>query len=146
MGYTHYWRPTKGIEPSTFARLSEAAAKIVSIAWDEDEVDFAYEYDEPKRDPEFSKELIRFNGVGEKGHETFYLTPEAQGFNFCKTAHKPYDTAVVAILCLLHLYTDGAVKVSSDGEPSDWEAGLDLARKVDPEATIPPTVTSYNQR
>ena len=140
IGYTHYWRPTKGIEPTTFARLSAAAAKVVSIAWDEQEIDFADGLGDEGTEPEFTKELIRFNGLGDNSHETFYLSPEPQGFQFCKTAMKPYDVAVTAILCLLHLYTDGTVEISSDGDKRDWEAGLELARRVAPDAQIPPSV------
>ena len=103
MGYTHYVRQPQGIEPTTFARLSQEAARVASIAWSEDlaGAGICFEYDEPDKDPEFTPESIRFNGKDGEGHETFMLTPAPQDFNFCKTAQKPYDIVAVACLCLL---------------------------------------------
>lgn len=138
MGYTHYIKAPKGIEPTTFARLSKAAAKVVEFT------DAALRSDSDEEGPpELTDELIRFNGVGDDGHETFVLTQDSSDFDFCKTAEKPYDEAVTAVLCLLHLYTDGAVEISSDGEPKDWQDGLALARQVDSAAQVPPGVVSY---
>lgn len=114
---------------------------MVSLAWSEiDNLEVAYEYDEPDREPVFSETEIRFNGVGDNGHETFYLSPEMRDFEFCKTACKPYDTAVVAVLCLLAHHTD--VRVSSDGDPSDWEAGLAFAKRIEPGCEIPDAVVN----
>jgi hypothetical protein len=143
MGYTHYVRQSDGIEPTTFARLSQEAARVASIAWSEDLAGegIAYEFNEPDKDPEFTPELIRFNGKGNEGHETFILTPGASDFNFCKTARKPYDIVVVAILCLL-AHRTGAV-VSSDGGISDWTDGLALAQRVEPECKMPGTIENY---
>lgn len=144
MGYTHYVRQPKGIEPTTFARLSKEVARVASIAWSEDLSGdgIAYEYDEPEKDPVFTAEVIRFNGKGGEGHETFMLTPDASDFNFCKTAQKPYDIVVVATLCLLAHHSSG-VTVSSDGNHADWADGLALARRVLPECQIPATVENY---
>ena len=86
--------------------------------------------------------MIRFNGKGEEGHETFMLTPDSQEFNFCKTAQKPYDIVVVAILCLLAHHTSG-VTVSSDGGISDWTDGLALAQRVEPACKMPGSIESY---
>lgn len=101
----------------------------------------AFEYDEPEREPVFSENLIRFNGVGDEGHETFVVTPSARDFEFCKTARKPYDTAVVAILCLLHHHTE--IEVSSDGVPEDWWRGLEFARRIEPACQLPPKIQPY---
>jgi len=143
MGYTHYVRQPKGIEPTTFARLSKEAARVASIAWSEDlaGAGIAYEYDEPEKDPEFTAEVIRFNGKEGEGHETFMLTPDPSDFNFCKTAQKPYDIVVVATLFLLAHHA--GVEVSSDGNHADRADGLALARRVVPECQIPATVENY---
>jgi len=82
--------------------------------------------------------MIRFNGKDDEGHETFMLTPDPSDFNFCKTAQKPYDLVVVAILCLLAHRTDTGV--SSDGDRSDWAEGLKLAQRVAPDCQMPSTV------
>ena len=142
MGYTHYVRQPQGIEPTTFARLSQEAARVASIAWSEDlaGAGICFEYDEPDKDPEFTPESIRFNGKDGEGHETFMLTPAPQDFNFCKTAQKPYDIVAVACLCLLAHHTDA--EVSSDGDSSDWADGLALARRVVPKCKLPDGVVN----
>jgi hypothetical protein len=55
-------------------------------------------------------------------------------FGFCKTAQKPYDVCVVACLILAKIHFGNDVKITSDGEVSDWEEGAKLVKKV----------TSYN--
>lgn len=112
---------------------------MVSLICSEtDDLELAYEYDDPEREPLFSEHEICFNGVRDLGHETFYLSTRGSDFEFCKTARKPYDTAVVAILCLLHHHT--GIDVSSDGGPSDWERGLEFARRIEPTCQLPPNI------
>ena len=65
---------------------------------------------------------------GDCSHETFYFPQrdpksDANGFNFCKTAYKPYDLAVNAFLIIAKHYLKDALKVHSDGEGVDWEDG-----------------------
>ena len=76
---------------------------------------------------------LEFNGTKDNGHETFSLRDhwnKNEAFNFCKTASKPYDVAVVACLIVLKHYMGELVDVSSDGDASDWDAGLQLAKKI----------------
>jgi hypothetical protein len=40
---------------------------------------------------------IQLNGAN-RSHEAFIIKNEATNFNFCKTARKPYDEVVTAIL------------------------------------------------
>ncbi len=51
-------------------------------------------------------------------------------FNFCKTARKPYDEIVTAILAVVDKLAPGALEIGSDGDESDWEEGLALAKKA----------------
>jgi hypothetical protein len=134
IGYTHYWEPTAAALTTTaFGRLSTAASKVAELS----DVAICYEYDEPDKAPVFKKEGIRLNGRGEDGHETFLLSLGASGFDFCKTAAKPYDVVVTAILVLADHFSEGRFNVSSDGTPEDWAEGLALARKVVPEVKLP---------
>jgi hypothetical protein len=56
------------------------------------------------------------------------LHPEdALKFNFCKTAYKPYDLAVTALLIIAKHHLNHNILVSSDGQPKDW---LDARRIV----------------
>ena len=43
---------------------------------------------------------------------------EEKFFNFCKTAHKPYDKYVVEVLSLAEMRFGDLIEISSDG---DWE-------------------------
>lgn len=85
-----------------------------------DGIALAFEEDVPEQ-PEVSDTQIRFNGVGNDGHETFILRKKIDKedqFNFCKTAHKPYDTAVGLVLLIAKKHSPNSIRVSSDG---DWE-------------------------
>jgi hypothetical protein len=96
VGYTHYW-DHKGFTPEQWDKLVCAAGCIMDAAgpggmgvelagWDS------------KGTPVLSAKEISFNGAGEEGYETFKLTPAASEFDFCKTARRPYDAVVVAVL------------------------------------------------
>ena len=81
---------------------------------------------------------IELNGKGELAHESFTLREHfkqnldgfGNGFAFCKTARKPYDTVVVACLSILKYRLGDAIEVSSDGEAGDWVNGVLLARRT----------------
>jgi hypothetical protein len=157
MGYTHYWtRPRFEISKAVWKQITNDVQRIVALS----PTPLAYESDQQKP-PCADGKLIRFNGIGEDGHETFYIErsitdrkPRYQGDNpkwtFCKTAHKPYDVAVTAVLAYLDSrWPDLFKQVSSDGEPSDWQAGIELARKALPELAttirVPRGVTPYTE-
>ena len=137
MGYTHYWRQLRDFtdtEWNELARLTKLITVGVSTTVTLDPAEFNIDNEE-----------IRFNGIGEDGHETFILTKkkrakmdyeeqeayDRQGaFEFCKTAQKPYDKYVVAVLCAL--YTMDRTKsimseITSDGRVEDWNEGLEYA-------------------
>ena len=120
MGYTHYWRPkVREFNADKFAELVEGSRKIIEASG------------VPLADVDIDETGIRFNGVGENSHEDFWLLRDNdRNFGFCKTAEKPYDTPVVAILCLAHQLLGDAIEISSDGGASDWEDGLRLLHHV----------------
>lgn len=115
MGYTRCWRNVSKLTPEFLA----GATAIIKAS----PCPLVFEYDEPWSAPEISEENIIFNGVEDDGHETFVLSP-GKGFSFCKTAYKPYDVVVTAILALADHYN--ICSVSSDGNKDDWQAGVDL--------------------
>ncbi len=86
--------------------------------------------------PHIDDEYISFNGVGDDGHENMVVnrTPE-RDFEFCKTAHKPYDYLVTAVMS--YLAAIGVANVSSDGDLPDWQKGISAARQAWPDANIP---------
>lgn len=127
MGYTHYWE-NKPIEPTKWAKVLDTAQYII----DNCGVKLVYEFDQHKP-PQIGPDVIRFNGVDEDGHETFLYDRDGTRFSFCKTARKPYDVAVVAILEAVQLITGNTW--SSDGEGDELQDGKNLAieaiRKVE---------------
>jgi hypothetical protein len=124
MGYTHYF--TKAAADRDDALRFEMFARGARTI-----IDYAKTYEGIKiGDLEISDEIVVFNGVGEDSHETFYWAIDGSGFNFCKTARKPYDTVVTA--CLIHLkdvYGD-LVDIGSDGSWSEWTLGARLYRNA----------------
>ena len=141
MGYTHYWRQLRDFTDTEWQELMRLT-KLITASSGRDIILSEFN---------INNEEIRFNGYGEEGHETFLITKkkrakadyeeqeayDRQGaFEFCKTAHKPYDKYVVAVLCALYNMAgqkewplgDGKImSISSDGNTEDWTEGLFLA-------------------
>lgn len=126
MGYTHYWYQTRDFTDKEWGTIRVRAESVI----DEHRDILCYEEDQPNREPKVDKEHVRFNGKGWDGHETFLLTKKrgprqpflVEGsdegtFNFCKTAYKPYDAAVVELLLEVREVAPDAITLSSDGDP-----------------------------
>lgn len=138
MGYTHYWRSTRTLTTDEMGDIAGMARRIIAEA---EGKPGEHNYDDsPARPlvicggngtgkPELTKERIVLNGQGpDLDHETFAISREVTDFEFCKTAQKPYDVVVTAILTVLA--TSYGFKVSSDGEIEDWQRGIDLAERA----------------
>lgn len=129
MGYTHYWRlnGTK-FDANLFSEFSDAVKKVISKAQTDGITigDLTGDYICPIVDGK----TIAFNGYEDEAHESFLITLEGgDDFNFCKTAHKPYDAAVVASL-ILYKYFFPKVGFSSDGTVAELQEGADLVEAV----------------
>ena len=152
MGYTHYWRQARDFTDVEWIELTRLAKLITNgsqgilahypATVGEDDYYGGIEDDVFIIDDE----EIRFNGIGEDGHETFLITKKKRAkadyeeqhaydkkgaFNFCKTAHKPYDKYVVAVLCAIYnmkIKLDEekppVLYIRSDGNTKDWTEGL----------------------
>lgn len=132
MGYTHYWYRTEKLDKEKFNKAAADCKKVT--AWLK--IPIQYECDNPES-PVFNNDLIRFNGVEDDGHETFYIDQIFDGyrqerngklFHFCKTARKPYDTAVTACLIVLKHHFGDDIKISSDGNPENWQDALNAVQ------------------
>lgn len=125
MGYTHYFPPKRSFTGDEWLKIGRACREVVQhpdcpTLTADDESD---EHGVVICDTE-----ILFNGLGDDAHETFVVGRVSDGkFKFCKTAQKPYDAAVVACLVLMEHFAPGVLKISSDGDPTDWAGGLALA-------------------
>lgn len=122
MGYTHYWKQTRDLAASEWAGIQHAADAIVERASAEG-IRTAAIIDDTD---------LTLNGVDDDAHDDFVLgmyTPDE--LDFCKTARKPYDTVVTALLCYIATL-DGAYIIDSDGTSEDFAAGLGLAKRALP--------------
>jgi len=128
MGYTHYFKKAglKRVSDEDWSQFECEVKRAIAKC----EVPVAFEYDEAHKLPIVDGALIKFNGIGDDGHETFYLERNLSDFEFCKTANKPYDILVVAVLALAKDIFGDWFDVSSDGDSEDWEAGVKLASEV----------------
>lgn len=136
MGYTHYWHRKKTFNTAKFAAAAIDINKLITST----DVKVQWEMDD-KRSPELTDKLVRFNGIGKEGHETFYVPRDLEPdewskpekgkyFTFCKTAQKPYDLLVAASLVVLKHHLGKDIDVSSDGDKADWEAPVSLVQST----------------
>ena len=81
--------------------------------------------------PHADDQAIIFNGIGDKGYETFYLPRDSEfKFLFCKTSNKPYDLAVMATLLLVHHHMPHRYSIRSDGVRDDWKPAQDFIKAL----------------
>jgi len=134
MGYTHYWRQRRDITPDEWDDVRAAFNAMLA------HIEFSI------ADVENTADVIAFNGVGDYSHEIFVLnrvlataraewnTPDAEPlcFQFCKTARKPYDLIVTAMLLVVSEVAPAWADVSSDGDMGgkDWQPARDFLRAL----------------
>lgn len=140
MGYAHYWRKTKDASPETWAKFTRFIESAINRVDGKSTTSAGNFYSQPVKigdgmgegdKPTITADEVSFNGIDELAHETFFIKrTEKDGFNFCKTARKPYDVLVVA--CLVKAKGLGIIdEWSSDGDMSDHEEGMMLKLEVD---------------
>lgn len=123
MGYTHYFADLK--VNAALADFAKDAVKESGVA-----ICGATGGEKPVINPT----SIQLNGSAKKeeDYESFVLP--ANGFGgFCKTARRPYDSVVTAILIdAIVEKVDGWENISSDGDIDDWieSGGVDLFSRV----------------
>lgn len=126
MGYTHYWTQNKNIKQAEWDKF----LKFVRNATVMSGVEIVDGSGEKGTKPNLDNEVIALNGSDRDSHETFAMYNDNGGqWNFCKTARKPYDKVVVA--CLESALENNIItEWTSDGNPTDHKAGLDLHAEV----------------
>lgn len=131
MGYTSYWRRPKKLPARRFKLAAEDCRRVVEHLAREQGFGLTDDSEEGGLPPPlFSPDEVRFNGVGEEGHETFIILRQIEPdewrrperglyFEFCKTARKPYDLAVCAALIVFARHFGEKFRVDSDGADDD---------------------------
>ncbi|MFF4482962.1 hypothetical protein ACFY1A_38975 [Streptomyces sp. NPDC001520] len=145
MGYTHYFAyspRTKAFReswPSMVADTRRIVAHVQSLG-------IAITGPMGRGQPEITERYIGLNGM--IGHESLWIQPDppdsfddpyraqqyaSRGFvwSFCKTAQKPYDLAVAAILLRCWQLAPRAFAIASDGHwESEWKLGTPSPRAL----------------
>lgn len=124
MGYTVYWyyrkKPTSSQRTSIVSYIKSLLAKYPNVI----KVQFPNEV---------NSQETNFNGIGEDQYETFTFyksdtNKSEDGFNFCKTAEKPYDRQVKLALIYMKKILGNGIEISDDGEaetdPEGWGSVL----------------------
>lgn len=136
MGYTHYWdfkKPINKIENGD-EKYRKAVAMFKKGLKKMPEVELGNGVG--NGEPIITDTKLIFNGRADKSedYETFAITTEDEGFNFCKTARQPYDPAVcLALLCFKEAFGND-FKYSSDGDMDEegWPKALEIMKGLEP--------------
>lgn len=116
MGYTNYIESTRTLTGSEWFKFQGIAHYILSE--NKDIVGNSLGDPIESIDECFTPNSIAFNGLGDDSYETCSFNKNYVGFNFCKTARKPYDKLVLACYLAFEEIHGGFI-VSSDGEDDD---------------------------
>lgn len=110
MGYTHYWKIRKSFTDAAWTSFTNDTKSLFAST----KIPLADGFGDTGTVPEIDDKGVTFNGLEDDGHETCQITKSATDFEFCKTARKPYDEVVVAVLKLARKYNP-SIELSSDG-------------------------------
>ena len=128
MEFTQYFEDTQDIPMNDWNKITEATKELVEIQINNG-IPIVNGYGGIGTSPEINDNFISLNGEGEDSHESFYISREDnESFCFCKTAQKPYNTLVVAILTIVSDL--GYTEFSSDGDDENLEEGRKLGREI----------------
>lgn len=121
MGYTHYWEVNEEITDNEWEQIRQGVSVALSVLGN-----LVQEERDIQAPPIISERQIRFNGIDNAGHETFLFNKNQNGFEFCKTAQKPYDLAVYLVLLICKAILGKKMSLRSDGGYEDWEPACKL--------------------
>ncbi|APO48551.1 hypothetical protein BS614_31025 (plasmid) [Paenibacillus xylanexedens] len=137
MGYTHYWYRKQIIDKAIFELIKSDFQKLIPAL---SAAGVGLANGRGEGDPIITDQKLTFNGRGAESYETFafpqvltlaaWEQPNDGGyyFQFCKTAERPYDLAVMAFLIVAKYHMQHAIRVKSDGNVDDWAAARELCR------------------
>lgn len=139
MGYRHHWYKKSNIAETKWNIFIEDVKNLLV----KPECSLYYEFDQIDKPPQVDENIVRFNGGGEEGHETFLIYRQTAKFDSClssgrdgaifsccKTNNKPYDNYVVACLILAKMHFGNDFRITSDGDITEWESGRILVSKA----------------
>lgn len=116
MGYTHYYQQGSIPTPALFQSFTTHVLELVQASGIAIQVTI---------EPDF----LSINGADGEDYEDFVIRRNDLTWDFCKTARRPYDTVVTAVLILAR-YTFPDFHLSSDGSWLGWLFGRKLFTSV----------------
>ena len=128
MGYTHYLRFKKSVTKGKLSKVSADVKKAFELVKSEC-LNIVIKDGWGENEPQIDENAICFNGDASKNedYETFVVRVGEKGFNFCKTAHQPYDVYVcVACLVLKEHFGDDLCLTSDGIYKDDDDRGVDI--------------------
>jgi len=129
MGHTHYFPQAKHATQAQWKAITDEFKKLMAAALITQALPIQREEDSAS-EPLIDKDQIIFNGIEDDGHETMILERIGHGFQFCKTAHKPYNAAVIALLLIADKHAPGVWEIASDGDTPEWQEVVDWLAKL----------------
>lgn len=129
MGFTHYVTSHVTFTADQWKQFTDKVRKIFK----DTKVPLAGPFGDGSSLPDVNEYHVSFNGVEGDAHETCRVSRSAEGFNFCKTAQKPYDEVVVAVYKALRDVLP-ETKLSSDGGDSVFGKSAPVKEKAQPKA------------
>ena len=150
MGYTHYWYQKRDFTREEWRQIAVASRAVSLISTHgADSPPITIRGWDGTGKAQFTNDEITFNGDKDKleSHETFRLNRvmpahnhpimavraaagKTDYFAFCKTARKPYDILVCAVLLIAKHVAPTAIDYSSDGDKEEWSDAELLANKT----------------
>lgn len=127
MGFTRYWAVDQDLDTNLFRNAARDIRTMLKSegAWNNV---VRWECDS-KKQPLCDVRGIRFNGIGDEGHETFGFSPYAIEFDFCKTARKEYDMYVFAAMLILKYHFGPLIDLRDDGPNDTDDQAVQLSLK-----------------
>lgn len=156
MGYTHYFTQHRDFSATEWLKLTNAVRAVIKDLPASVGVFDADGSGEPTVDGV----QIAFNGDAsvDEAHESMVVHRYMEDarwrdgtgpvFQFCKTARKPYDTLVCAVLLLAIEIAPNVYELDSDGDMRgpEWQPARDLLAGVSVESDSPDDVAAANLR
>ena len=116
MGYTHYIKNKPAFTDAQWSAFCADVRKLFKSTT----VRLAGPDGINGTKPTFTNQGIAFNGVDDDSYVTASVSKDACSFDSCMTAHKPYDSVVVAFYKLIRTYLP-TTELSSDGGDGVFE-------------------------
>ncbi len=119
MGFTRYWE-FESLDNDKFAEFTEACQILIDELSNQIELDDVF----------INERNVKFNGVDDDAHETFFFNISKSGFNFCKTNAKPYDVVVSGCLYIAKLLFSDSIKINQDCDELEDTDNIRLVKSI----------------